>query len=465
LVRKKAIIALHRLHQLDQSNISAEDLTSNLRRVLCDRDPSVMGASLCVIEKMTLKNPLPFKDLVPSLVSILKQIIEHRLPSEFDYHRLPAPWLQMKLIRILSILGKGDKASSEGMYAILAETIKRADTGINAGFAVVYEVVKCVTTIYPNTQLLDGAANAISRFMESNNHNLKYLGVTGLSRIVKEHPQYAAAHQMAVVECLGDADETLQRKTLELLFEMCNPVNVEFIATKLLAFLKDTNDDFLRRQLTERIAIISEKFAPSQAWYIGTIIALFAIPGAGELVDPEIAQNLMALLAEGAGDDDEDEDTAMRISAVATFADLLDQPRMPPILLQTMAWSLGEYAYLLEDALPLGEVCGKLCKLARWPVVDMPSRRYLINAVFKLVAQMGTCPGVAAHLIDDFTKSRDPVLQQSCCEFQNLITQSNQILGCVFPVDASCEDVGVDCGLSIMDSYVASAVAGGANVY
>ena len=212
LVRKKAIIALHRLHQLDQSNISAEDLTVKLRRVLCDRDPSVMGASLCVIEKMTLKNPLPFKDLVPSLVSILKQIIEHRLPSEFDYHRLPAPWLQMKLIRILAILGKGDKSSSEGMYAILADTIKRADTGINAGFAVVYEVVKCVTTIYPNPQLLDGAANAISRFMESNNHNLKYLGVTGLSRIVKEHPKYAAQHQMAVVECLGDPDETLQRK-------------------------------------------------------------------------------------------------------------------------------------------------------------------------------------------------------------------------------------------------------------
>jgi len=131
-------------------------------------------------------------------------------------------------------------------------------------------------------------------------------------RIVKDHPQYAAAHQLAVVECLSDPDETLQRKTLELLFSMCNPVNVEFIATKLLAFLKDTNDDFLRRQLTERIAIISEKFAPNQSWYISTIIALFAIPGAGELVDPEIAQNLMALLAEGAGDDDEEEDEAMR---------------------------------------------------------------------------------------------------------------------------------------------------------
>ena len=60
--------------QLDQSNISAEDLTQHLRRILCDRDPSVMGASLCVIEKMTIKNPAPFKDLVPSLVSILKQV-------------------------------------------------------------------------------------------------------------------------------------------------------------------------------------------------------------------------------------------------------------------------------------------------------------------------------------------------------------------------------------------------------
>ena len=109
LVRKKAIIALHRLHQLDSSNITATDLTAHLRRILCDRDPSVMGASLCVIEKMTIKDAAPFKDLVPSLVSILKQVVEHRLPSEFDYHRVPAPWLQMKLVRILSLLGKGDK--------------------------------------------------------------------------------------------------------------------------------------------------------------------------------------------------------------------------------------------------------------------------------------------------------------------------------------------------------------------
>ena len=38
--------------------------------------------------------------LCPRTVSILKQIIEHRLPKDYDYHRIPAPWVQMNLLKI-----------------------------------------------------------------------------------------------------------------------------------------------------------------------------------------------------------------------------------------------------------------------------------------------------------------------------------------------------------------------------
>ena len=208
-VRKKAIITLHRFHTLAPDVVTEEELFEKVRKVLCDRDPAVMGACLNVIEAMAIQDPMKFKDLIPSLVSILKQIGDHRLPSDFDYHRVPAPWMQIKLVRILSLLGQADAQASSGMYEILFDTMKKADIGINAGYAIVYECVKTITKIYPNTKLLDAAADAISRFIDSRSHNLKYLGVTGLAMIVETHPQYASQHQMAVMDCLEDPDETL----------------------------------------------------------------------------------------------------------------------------------------------------------------------------------------------------------------------------------------------------------------
>ena len=136
-----------------------------------------MGATLPFLQDLVRDNVVDYKDLVPSLVSILKQITEHRLPRDYDYHRIPAPWIQMNLLRTLAWLGKGDQVASEGMYEVVADVMKRADTGINVGYAIVYEAVKTVTTIYPNPVLLDTTATAISRFIRSDSHNLKYIGI------------------------------------------------------------------------------------------------------------------------------------------------------------------------------------------------------------------------------------------------------------------------------------------------
>lgn len=51
---------------------------------------------------------------------------------------------------------------------------------------------------------------------------------------MKDHPRYAAQHQLAVIECLEDPDETLKRKTLELLYRMTNPVNSQVVVAKVM---------------------------------------------------------------------------------------------------------------------------------------------------------------------------------------------------------------------------------------
>lgn len=459
LVRKKAVMAVHRFHQLNPESIS--DTGDALRRTLCDRDPSVMGAALCILHDLALVSPSDYKDLVPSFVSILKQITEHRLPREFDYHRIPAPWIQIRLLKILALLGQADQQTSEGMYEVLHDVMRRADTGINVGYAIIYECVRTVTTIYPNSTLLDAAAASISRFISSDNHNLKYLGVTGLAAIVKDHPRYAAAHQMAVIDCLEDPDETLKRKTLDLLYRMTNPVNVEFISDKLTQFLRDASDVFLRTELVSRITQCAERYAPSNAWYIQTMTNVFEL--GGDLVRPEVAHNLLRLIAEGSGEDEE-QDMELRRDAVDTYLDLLERPVLPDILVCTMAWVLGEYGYLSET-MELDEICERLCELVDRPFEQEDTTRgYVLSAVTKITAQMGRTIEIADAMMHKYKTSRSTDLQQRCFEYL-AVTKTMSLMTEVFPEDASCEDIEVDPNLTFLTAFVERAAAQGAPLY
>ena len=55
------------------------------------------------------KDTRVWKDIVPTLVSILKQVVQKRLPKHYEYHHVPAPWTQVKILRLLGILGANDK--------------------------------------------------------------------------------------------------------------------------------------------------------------------------------------------------------------------------------------------------------------------------------------------------------------------------------------------------------------------
>jgi AP-4 complex subunit epsilon-1 len=372
----------------------------------------------------------------------------------------------MHLLKLLAILGRGDQTSSEGMYEVLVDVMRRADTGINVGYALVYQAVHTVTSIYPNPILLDAAATSISRFIRSDSHNLKYIGIKGLATIVKDHPKYAADHQMAVIDCLEDPDETLKRKTLDLLFRMTNSVNVEFIVEKLLSFLALATDDHFRTDLVGQITQCAERFAPSNAWYVQTMVKVFEC--AGDKVKLSVAQTLVQLIAEGQDDPEEGEeedmnsDDELRMEAVEDFLDLIDKAKLPEILAQAMAWILGEYGYLSESC-SKEQIMEKLCNLA-YRTVDFNTRGHVITAVMKLVAQNGSCPLRVTKMITHFSISSSLDVQQRCLEFKELLIAS-ECMADALPVDASCEDIDIDEDLSFLNEYVQSSLNKGAKSY
>lgn len=453
-IRKKAVMALHRFFQIDPPTIANQ--SDKVRKVLCDKDPSVMGASLCLLHDLAAANPRAYKDLVPSFVSILKQVTEHRLPRDYDYHRMPAPWIQLKLLQVLALLGQGDKRVSEGMYEILHEVMKRADIGINVGYAIVYECVRTVTTIYPESSLIEDAAMSISRFITSENHNLKYLGVNSLASIVQMNPKYAAEHQMVVIDCLEDKDETLRRKTLDLLYSMTNPNNVVVIVDKLTTYLRNTTDVYLRTELVSRITQLAEKFSPNNGWFIDTMNDVFEL--GGKLVKPEVAHNVMKLVAESVDEEDEED---MRVYAVETYIDMLtEKPILPDVMLQVIAWVLGEYGHM-STTQTREQIMELLLALIDKQHDDPFTRSWGLSALMKLIAHADSIPPKVLTIVAKFQNSLFVDLQQRAHEFLEL-AKGIDTMRKVLPLDASSQEVLVDDSLSFLDGYVKIALDNGA---
>lgn len=280
-VRKKALMALHRFHLRAPACVS--HLLHHFRQRLCDTDPGVMGAALCPLADLAAADPGPLRDLVPTLVAILKQVAERRLPKAYDYHSLPAPFIQVKLLKLLALLAP---PSSEAAFSVLSDLLGRGDSSSsNIANAVLYEGIACVSALHPSPPLLEAAAAVIARFLKSDSHNLKYMGIDSLSRLIKTSPHIADLHQLAVIDCLEDPDDTLKRKTFDLLYRMTNSSNVHVIADRMIQYMVALNDNHYKTYIASRCVELAEQFAPSNNWFIQvpTLYLLLTTPSSQNL--------------------------------------------------------------------------------------------------------------------------------------------------------------------------------------
>ncbi|XP_008810151.1 AP-4 complex subunit epsilon [Phoenix dactylifera] len=465
-VRKKAVLALHRFYQRAPNSVS--HLISNFRKRLCDNDPGVMGATLCPLFDLIKEDINSYKDLVVSFVSILKQVAERRLPKTYDYHQMPAPFIQIKLLKILALLGSGDKQASGHMYTILGDIFRKSEPSSNIGNAVLYECICCVSSIFPNPKLLEAAVEATSRFLKSDSHNLKYMGIDALGRLIKINPDIAEEHQLAVIDCLEDPDDTLKRKTFELLYKMTKSSNVEVIVDRMIDYMRSINDNHYKTEIASRCVELAEQFAPSNQWFIQTMNKVFE--HAGDLVNVRVAHNLMRLIAEGFGEDDEGADSQLRSSAVDSYLCILGEPKLPSVFLQVICWVLGEYG-TTDGKYSASYIIGKLCDVAEAHSTDDTVKAYTISAIMKICAfeiavgrKVELLPECQS-LIDELSASHSTDLQQRAYELQALLGLDSQAVESVMPSDASCEDIEIDKNLSFLDSFVNQSMEKGARPY
>ncbi|XP_038623089.1 AP-4 complex subunit epsilon-1 isoform X2 [Tachyglossus aculeatus] len=463
MVRRKAVQALFKFHLIAPNQV--QHIHLKFRKALCDRDVGVMAASLHIYLRMIQENAAAYKELTGCFVAILKQVVGGKLPADFSYHSVPAPWLLIQLLRILALLGKDDPRTSELMYEVLDESLRRAELSHNITYAILFECVHTIYTIHPKAELLAKAAKCIGKFVLSPKINLKYLGLRALTYVIQQDPNLALQHQVTIIECLDHPDPIIKRETLELLYRITNGQNVTVIVQKMLEYLQQSKEEYIIINLVGKIAELAEKYAPDNAWFIRTMNAVFSV--GGDVVQPDIPNDFLRLLAEGF--DADQENRQLRLSAVQSYLTLLEEeedeeegPRYPQKFLQVMSWVLGEYAHL-QDREPPEAVIAKLHRLLTRRSVTAETRAWCAAAITKLAGRAaGAGPGGGLTL--RWGPALDTGMRQLAFELERL-QEDPELMSRVLPVDASCEDLVVDASLSFLDGFVAEGLSRGAAPY
>ncbi|KAM9275849.1 AP-4 complex subunit epsilon-1 isoform 1-T1 [Morus bassanus] len=458
IIRRKAVQALYKFYLIAPNQV--QHIHDKFRKALCDRDAGVMAASLHIYLQMIKENSSGYKDLTGSFVTILKQVVGGKLPIDFNYHSVPAPWLQIQLLRILGLLGKDDPRTSELMYDVLDESLRRAEINHNITYAILFECVQTIYTIHPKSELLEKAAKCIGKFVLSPKINLKYLGLKALTYVIQQDPNLALQHQMTIIECLDHPDPIIKRETLELLYRITNGQNVIVIVQKMLDYLKESKEEYAIINLVGKIAELAEKYAPDNEWFIQTMNAVFSV--GGDVVHPDIPNNFLRLLAEGF--DDGKGDDQLRIYAVQSYLALLEEEDAlyPQKFLQVMSWVLGEYSSLITDVDP-EVILTKLHSLLKKTFVTSETKAWIMASVTK-IASRTSCSKTVDKLIQEFSNSLDTYMRQYAFELKHLC-EDKVLMKKLLPFDASCNDMVVDASLSFLDGFVAEGLGRGAAPY
>nr|XP_046201934.1 AP-1 complex subunit gamma-1-like isoform X3 [Oncorhynchus gorbuscha] len=419
LRKKAALCAVHVIRKVPELMEMFLPATKNL---LSEKNHGVLHTSVVLLTEMCERSPdmlLHFRKnekLVPQLVRILKNLIMSGYSPEHDVSGISDPFLQVRILRLLRILGRSDDDSSEAMNDILAQVATNTETSKNVGNAILYETVLTIMDIKSESGLRVLAINILGRFLLNNDKNIRYVALTSLLKTVQTDHNAVQRHRSTIVDCLKDLDVSIKRRAMELSFALVNGNNIRGMMKELLYFLDSCDPEF-KADCASGVFLAAEKYAPSKRWHIDTIMRVLTT--AGSYVRDDSVPNLIQLITNSV------EMHAYTVQRL--YKALLDDISQQP-LVQVSSWCIGEYGDLLvsgqcEEEEPIqvteDEVLDVLEGLLVSNLSTPVTRGYSLTAIMKLSTRFSSVNRIK-KVVSIYGSSIDVELQQRAVEYNAL---------------------------------------------
>ncbi|KAJ5654308.1 Armadillo-like helical [Penicillium lividum] len=273
-----------------------------------------------------------FRPLAGGLVRALKGLTTSGYAPEHDVSGITDPFLQVKILRFLRVLARGDAATSELINDILAQVATNTDSSKNVGNAILYEAVLTILDIEADSGLRVLGVNILGKFLSNKDNNIRYVALNTLNKVVAIEPNAVQRHRNTILECLRDPDISIRRRALDLSFMLINEDNVRVLVRELLAFLEVADNEF-KPVMTSQIGIAADRFAPNKRWHMDTILRVLKL--AGNYVKEQILSSFLRLIATT---------PELQTYAVQKLYSSLKEDISQEGLTLAATWTIGEYA-------------------------------------------------------------------------------------------------------------------------
>lgn len=431
VVRKKAALCLLKLFRTNPDNITHPEWAPQMARLLEERHLGLLLSAMSLLIALASKVPRDYEICVPYVIALLSRLVltPRAVMDDYLYYNTPSPWLQVKFLKYLQLYPPPeDSVQAERLtdslrkiltHTAVSDTVNKS----NADHAILFEAVNVVLSQgqAAHAGLKAQALTLLGRFISVKEPNIRYLGLEALGRFAqlaegRGGEEGVKKHMSTVFVSLKDADISVRRQALDLVFAMCDASNARDIVGELTTNLA-TADAGIREEMVLKIAVLAERYATDLRWYVDTVLQLIHL--AGDYVADDVWHRIIQIVT---GHKD------LQAYAAENCFRALEARNVHEAAVLVGGYVLGEFGYLIAEQPGRGGEVQVRVLQKHFAGTTPRTKALLLSTYAKLENLYPEVRPLVLPTFEKYTPSTELELQQRACEYASLVSQGDDIL-------------------------------------
>lgn len=412
-IMKAAAMALTRIVRTNPD--LADSCSNDVQPLLNSSSHGVVNAGICLVITLIQNEPKMssvWKQFVGPFTKILKGLFSSRPVREFKYETFNDPFMQIRCLKVLSLLSKG----SDELDTLLQNLISNIITKKNIGRTILYQAVETILGVSQNTSLRALAFNQVGRLLTMSNPCILYSSLSTFARILSNEKIVCQKGSMdmasiqryktQIAKCLEHKDPSIRRRALDVITDLIDENNAETLIPEILVYVKIADSDF-KTDFVSRIYYATQKYATSKKWNFDIVHQLLI--ESGNYVSNEIISSFCDLITNS---------PEIQLYAVEKLRNSLVNFSENQSLVQVASFIIGEFSNQNK-----GEI-ESFTKILDMPQTKSETIMYIVFAIAKLATRF-QCYEQAKPIFEKFSKSNNIEVQQRSGEIMKLLSHNN----------------------------------------